>query len=531
MLNELETQVPLRAVVHGAVDMYGAVSTKTYDFIGFDHDNSEHPDWPGLFTPPYAQCNFNLDFPKFPDTFSLKYEANILEKSHTVYVEEDFDYDLNAMRKRTFNKDGAYVDHLQRDDKVYEVTDGLVCEESPEDHKSHTWMRQHDSSGHLKHAGQLMAWGNNYGYKYTGVKKVRGIACDSWRANITHAGSFGTVSYDLDYYFSAKAWSTRGAQDIRTPVRVHLKGFFARADVRGGGKHTMEHFYDFTDFHPSSPKLRDLEVFSIPTVCPSRYGSDSSAMGVIFSFEIILGPMTKRLYSQKRVVVQSDLADYLGVAYSQVSSKFKPGGFATRRAVQDDRVDILFVVTTKEQKKHSHRRHSAHEAVTKIAERLEEMRQRYMIDQNSTLTLGGAYILGISEVKVKDEVDLAFEYQASGLNTEEEETDTGVAVMFGIFLGFLIAAIVVCLVQSLCLEANSNTDEADAPWAGFTDQQTDRVAAAGASTAQSGGGLPGCLDADGDSSGEIAMMPMEDRFPMDFAYEKDSVSESRGASI
>ena len=62
----------------GVDPLWGKSYTRTVDFIGFDHDQSEKNDWAGLFTPPYAQCKSEPALPIWPDSFSVSYEANIL---------------------------------------------------------------------------------------------------------------------------------------------------------------------------------------------------------------------------------------------------------------------------------------------------------------------------------------------------------------------------------------------------------------------------------------------------------------------
>ena len=72
MKNDMERRVPIRAVVHGLAPDTGRSFTRTFDFIGFDHDQSEKSDWKAFFTPPYQQCQVETVMPTWPSTHDGK---------------------------------------------------------------------------------------------------------------------------------------------------------------------------------------------------------------------------------------------------------------------------------------------------------------------------------------------------------------------------------------------------------------------------------------------------------------------------
>jgi len=456
--------------------------------IGFDHDEAEHRDWASLFVPPYALCDVGLPLPSLPEAFTVTYEANILERDYTTVVEEAYSQEKDALRHISM-RNGSTTDVLMLGSMQYRVLDHTTCTEGV-DPKDRSWQRQHGKSGHLKPASELLSWGKSFGYNYTGVQRVRGVPCNSWSTTIAHHIFGMGIEYTIDWFFTLEGWKLRGAgAEGGMPMRIHLKG--SMNSTRHPG-YAFEHYYEFTSFHAGEPEARDMSVFEIPQVCPSRYLDG----GEIFHFKLWWeAPLSESQWAREKSEVEQALAHELLVRPAQV----RADKLQSRRGV-----GVEFIVTSKDltPKKGSKSIKQEYPMVTQVAAlaaRIEALRVRVASStQAAPALLAGRAVAQMSAVTARAESSVLEECAAVQPPPLEDYTVTqgtaGGLFFFGMLLGSCLGAIGFHVWHS-CLHP---TKDDEAPFAPQADHHTQPSPS---------DGLPGCLSTDAEPQ-EMGMQPL-----------------------
>ncbi|KAI8752833.1 hypothetical protein BgiMline_015011 [Biomphalaria glabrata] len=210
-------------------------------------------------------------FPRLPDQYSMKVEANILQKRWTTEVEEHYDkVNQRASRKMTFNGQTTLTIFDLRNGIRFTVLQNGSC--TTESTKNDT------SSSRLDMVSRLaidmfnddLRVGSSLTRIYVGSEFVRGIPVNHWTECETWPDL--QAQFQVDYYFSDPDYNTASG-DSQIPVRVVLNGSAHNVDSTHKslpGLHTFYHIYDFTAFRAGP--AQDANVFRIPlgVICYNR---------------------------------------------------------------------------------------------------------------------------------------------------------------------------------------------------------------------------------------------------------------------
>jgi hypothetical protein len=241
------------------------VSRLTYSIVGF---------WPGspdrsIFTTGNMVCIGPISaaaavpLPSLPEQARMVIEANYLDKEYTSYIEEAFDFPNNRARflTRHNNADGSFdkvleLDYYDTGMQIQIVNDDICVANGMADADAQARGTKYVSKAHsnrIQSAAEVFHFGLEYNETYAGQYRVRGITSDKWviavngertsRPDMDADASASSAAgiqmkdyysrYTMSYYFSAKAWTKGGSDNIhRIPVRAEIQGF--HADLSAG---------------------------------------------------------------------------------------------------------------------------------------------------------------------------------------------------------------------------------------------------------------------------------------------------------
>uniref|UniRef100_A0A0B7AF44 LolA-like domain-containing protein n=1 Tax=Arion vulgaris TaxID=1028688 RepID=A0A0B7AF44_9EUPU len=210
------------------------------------------------------------DMPILPLQYSMKVEANILQKNKSVEVEEHYD-SVNQRASVSITRNGTTVVSIFNfnTSQRYDIYSNGSCETRPSSSDYLGLVRRgQQNKPVMAPVNDVFRFGKGFNMTYVGKENVRGINVNHWTScqNWTQFGA----AFQLDYYFSDPDYTTAtGASQI--PIRAVLNGTaINRMSGPNQTMHTFQHSYEFISFR-AGPPLND-EVFQIPAgiVCTGR---------------------------------------------------------------------------------------------------------------------------------------------------------------------------------------------------------------------------------------------------------------------
>ncbi|CAL1542968.1 unnamed protein product [Lymnaea stagnalis] len=227
---------------------------------------------------PRADPWVKLYIPNLPSQYSMKVEANIVQKNWTTEVEEHYDaHKSRASLSLTFNGSTTVSIFDYTIGEKYNIYPNGTCQTDVPTFDVYGYTKM----GKLSHPAlatvyEVFHFGTGFNQTYIGKEVVRGIPVDHW----TSCQEWPDVGakFQLDYYFSDPDYTMAGGV-TQVPVRAVLNGSAnnLNADMKKlTGTHHFTHIYDFTSFR-AGPVLNE-DVFRIPPGVVCRGKVNSKAM-------------------------------------------------------------------------------------------------------------------------------------------------------------------------------------------------------------------------------------------------------------
>ncbi|RUS92161.1 hypothetical protein EGW08_000014 [Elysia chlorotica] len=218
--------------------------------------------------------------PELPRQYSLRVEANILQKRWTTEVEEHYDsINQRASLAVSFNGSTVYSIFNFKSEERYDIYPNGTCFASRAGVDYFGFVKMAGPKGQrpaMATINQVFKFGTGFNQTYVGKDMVRGIPVDHW-TSCRQWERWG-AKFQLDFYFSDPDFiSASGSEQI--PVRIVLNG---SADNVGSmhesvqGSHRFEHMYEFVSVRTGPPK--DLDVFQVPPGVYCRGRRDTKPM-------------------------------------------------------------------------------------------------------------------------------------------------------------------------------------------------------------------------------------------------------------
>ncbi|XP_059177898.1 uncharacterized protein LOC131957189 [Physella acuta] len=206
----------------------------------------------------------SLPLPSLPEQYSVKVEANILQKQWTTEVEEHYDSVNNrASMSLTLNGSTTISIFDYMEGEKYTIYPNGSCETSRATYDVFGFTKLGKTPKPIMATiNDVFRFGQGYEQVYQGKDNIRGIPVDHWTScqEMPEVGA----KYQLDYYFSDPDYTTAGGAE-QVPVRAVLNGTANNMNPNmtpARGTHIFQHIYEFTSFR-SGPALNE-DVFAIP---------------------------------------------------------------------------------------------------------------------------------------------------------------------------------------------------------------------------------------------------------------------------
>ncbi|GFR76423.1 hypothetical protein ElyMa_000482400 [Elysia marginata] len=215
--------------------------------------------------------------PELPVQYSLRVEANILQKRWTTEVEEHYDsINQRASLAVSFNGSTVYSIFNFKSEERYDIypNGSCIASRAGVDYFGFVKMTKGPKGQRPAMAtiNQVFKFGKGYNQTYVGKDTVRGIPVNHWTScRVGHNCPSHLVEwtrwgakFQLDFYFADPDFiSASGGHQI--PVRIVLNGTannVGRGQESVEGRHRFEHMYEFVSVRPGPP--RDADVFQVP---------------------------------------------------------------------------------------------------------------------------------------------------------------------------------------------------------------------------------------------------------------------------
>lgn len=204
--------------------------------------------------------------PDLPRQYSLRVEANIIQKRTTTEVEEHYDnINQRASLAISFNGSTVYSIFNFKAGERYDIYPNGSCFASPAGVDYFGFVKMAGPKGQrpaMATINQVFKFGNGFNQTYVGKDVVRGIPVNHW-TSCRQWEQWG-AKFQLDFYFADPDFiSASGGEQI--PVRIVLNGSAHNVGDHHEsveGMHKFEHMYEFMSVRPGPP--RDAEVFQVP---------------------------------------------------------------------------------------------------------------------------------------------------------------------------------------------------------------------------------------------------------------------------
>lgn len=212
--------------------------------------------------------------PSLPNQYETYVTCNIVNRNYTVNVHELYDEPNDRMLISRFHplNDVNDSDHGVASDLYLYDLGGLVHTNSSgcfasmlADAPPRGMARS--TTGHIPSSRDFFRFNmTNQTEVYQGQKRVNGVLCDHWLADMSNATANTTML--LDYYFTVPEWSVVNANGTSLPYLLNLTGSrpgFDRATMQPDGTtHSYSHFYQYHGWHVGPPlDRRNNSVFTV----------------------------------------------------------------------------------------------------------------------------------------------------------------------------------------------------------------------------------------------------------------------------
>ncbi|XP_071139447.1 uncharacterized protein [Mytilus edulis] len=207
-----------------------------------------------------------IPLPALPHQFHALFEANILQKSYTVYQEEYYDYHGNRgviITTRNGRSRKSITDFTTYSVHQIDIDTGKCVVQDLRQMKSTLFnFTSTATGGHVKGLADIFKFSSKFNETYIGTTQIRGIPAHHWTTCL-HVESL-RATFNMDYYFSVKTYDLEGSQK-EIPLRASINGIASNVDQNNvilNGTHNFNHVYEFVKFEPGP--IKDLSVFQIP---------------------------------------------------------------------------------------------------------------------------------------------------------------------------------------------------------------------------------------------------------------------------
>ncbi|KAK7096301.1 uncharacterized protein [Littorina saxatilis] len=228
---------------------------------------------------PGSSDNKGPPVPLLPERFTLRVEANLLNKNSTIDVHEWHDGPGNRGAAITWlsSVQFSYIYSYPTNQQFSfeQITGGRYdCQVQQLNSLSEPYLHGTDSTTtttntttHIYSAARALSFAGGLAERYEGRSDVRGIVADTWSSCVFWPDRNATMS--VFWYFTVtQGWDTALGMS-QVPVRCQVRG-----RVHSGGRaRTFEHLYEVSEFYDYLDG--GLQVFETPagTVCPGRKNS------------------------------------------------------------------------------------------------------------------------------------------------------------------------------------------------------------------------------------------------------------------
>ncbi|GFO33384.1 hypothetical protein PoB_005988900 [Plakobranchus ocellatus] len=212
--------------------------------------------------------------PVLPKQYSLRVEANIIQKRWTTEVEEHYDsINQRASLAVSFNGSTIYSIFNFKSGERYDIYPNGTCLASAAEIDYYGLVKMvgpKQTRPALSTINEVFKFGQGFNQTYVGKNTVRGIPVNHW-TSCREWQQWG-ARFQLDFYFADPDFiSASGGVEI--PVRIILNGSANNVGMSHEaleGRHRFEHVYDFVSVRPGAPK--NEEVFQVPmgVICQGR---------------------------------------------------------------------------------------------------------------------------------------------------------------------------------------------------------------------------------------------------------------------
>ncbi len=218
--------------------------------------------------------------PQFPDQFYYSMEAVLVERNHTVFVQEYFDEIGNRGRidfKTNRGQSSAISDYTLAEAFVFPNTrTGEECSVSNlTNNITSSRLTQFlfgivhgdNNSVHIG-APSFIFYGNinMSNVNYLGINSSRAIPSHHWQTCFVIENN----SFTLDYYFTnSDLWNNSYGVQGYIPVTMELQG--TRLNTMDNSTVNIEHYYNFVEYNTGNKSFSD-DTFMVPTglICSGR---------------------------------------------------------------------------------------------------------------------------------------------------------------------------------------------------------------------------------------------------------------------
>ncbi|KAH9519428.1 hypothetical protein Btru_075503 [Bulinus truncatus] len=291
--------------------------------------------------------------PELPRQYSVRVEANIMQKQWTTEVVEHYDaVKHRASTLTTFNgTDTTAIFNFQNGEK-YVVFENGSCRTERIHYDVFGFSRFGEMSMQtMATVNEVFRIGTGFNQTYVGKDTVRGIPVDHWTScqEWTAVGAW----FQLDYYFSDPDYTTAAGRS-QIPVRAVVNGSARNTDSHVGspqGSHQFYHIYDFTSFRPGP--FSDEGVFRIPrgVVCYDRVNTRPlPSLPLRFEMDVeVIASGSQSRQKQESIVYDSvhGVMQTSRVLPYRVGPKNRMGSSLSVTTVEDFVNRIVFVINEK----------------------------------------------------------------------------------------------------------------------------------------------------------------------------------------
>lgn len=237
--------------------------------------------------------------PTFPRQFSVRVEANILNKERTIWLHEAYD-DVNNRGRLTFSRNGTREMGIfdYENDEIFiipDVDDGTECSVHPLSQSRLTNMTfgftRMNGSIHIGSARTFLERINDDSAGTQGpfIDSVRGVLADRYQL----CNNQENISFIADYYYTVANWSYATLGSSREVDRPLAQIIIRGNSLLGGELHNFYHIYSILGLETGPESVPD-HLFTVPTglACVGRIaGKPLPALPNFFS-TYIMGSVT-----------------------------------------------------------------------------------------------------------------------------------------------------------------------------------------------------------------------------------------------